>query len=152
MRDAGYTRADATAVKYCCLFFARGCCPYGCVLISTCRGVIYLKTSRLTLQTRMRLPSSSTVTFPYVQERRTSWSTNATQINYRITRETALAAKSTQSIGTTWEELVRLTGRTGHCTLARSTRVQIRSRRTRRCFGISVNGARLPSVGWSPGS
>nr|XP_031858939.1 pre-mRNA-splicing factor CWC2 [Kwoniella shandongensis]KAA5526011.1 pre-mRNA-splicing factor CWC2 [Kwoniella shandongensis] len=28
-RDAGYTRADATGNKYCCLFFARGCCPYG---------------------------------------------------------------------------------------------------------------------------
>ncbi|WWC64394.1 pre-mRNA-splicing factor CWC2 [Kwoniella dejecticola CBS 10117] len=28
-RDAGYTRADATANKYCCLFFARGYCPYG---------------------------------------------------------------------------------------------------------------------------
>ncbi|ORX40740.1 putative nuclear mRNA splicing, via spliceosome-related protein [Kockovaella imperatae] len=29
VRDAGYTRADATGNKYCCLFFARGCCPYG---------------------------------------------------------------------------------------------------------------------------
>ncbi|WVQ84889.1 pre-mRNA-splicing factor CWC2 [Cryptococcus sp. DSM 104549] len=29
IRDAGYTRADATGNKYCCLFFARGCCPYG---------------------------------------------------------------------------------------------------------------------------
>lgn len=29
MRDAGYTRADMTNNKYCCLFFARGCCPYG---------------------------------------------------------------------------------------------------------------------------
>ncbi|WVR07818.1 pre-mRNA-splicing factor CWC2 [Kwoniella sp. DSM 27419] len=28
-RDAGYTRADATGNKYCCLFFARGYCPYG---------------------------------------------------------------------------------------------------------------------------
>ncbi|KAG8751644.1 Pre-mRNA-splicing factor [Ceratobasidium sp. 428] len=28
-RDAGYTRANTTGVKYCCLFFARGCCPYG---------------------------------------------------------------------------------------------------------------------------
>ncbi|ORY28174.1 putative nuclear mRNA splicing, via spliceosome-related protein [Naematelia encephala] len=28
-RDAGYTRADATGNKFCCLFFARGCCPYG---------------------------------------------------------------------------------------------------------------------------
>ena len=25
----GFTRADAAGVKYCCLFFARGCCPYG---------------------------------------------------------------------------------------------------------------------------
>ncbi len=23
------TRANTTGVKYCCLFFARGCCPYG---------------------------------------------------------------------------------------------------------------------------
>lgn len=30
-RDAGYTRADASGEKYCCLFFARGCCPYGYV-------------------------------------------------------------------------------------------------------------------------
>lgn len=29
MRDSGYTRADAQGTKYCCLFFARGCCPYG---------------------------------------------------------------------------------------------------------------------------
>jgi len=28
-RDAGYTRADATGTKIVCLFFARGCCPYG---------------------------------------------------------------------------------------------------------------------------
>ncbi|KAI0789929.1 hypothetical protein C8Q75DRAFT_793058 [Abortiporus biennis] len=28
-RDAGITRANTTGVKYCCLFFARGCCPYG---------------------------------------------------------------------------------------------------------------------------
>ena len=28
-RDAGLTRANSTGVKYCCLFFARGCCPYG---------------------------------------------------------------------------------------------------------------------------
>ncbi|KAB5593970.1 Pre-mRNA-splicing factor [Ceratobasidium theobromae] len=28
-RDAGYTRANTTGVKYCCLFFARGSCPYG---------------------------------------------------------------------------------------------------------------------------
>ncbi|KAK1236379.1 Pre-mRNA-splicing factor [Marasmius sp. AFHP31] len=28
-RDAGLTRANATGVKYCCMFFARGCCPYG---------------------------------------------------------------------------------------------------------------------------
>ncbi|KAF9506453.1 hypothetical protein BS47DRAFT_1378123 [Hydnum rufescens UP504] len=28
-RDTGFTRADAAGVKYCCLFFARGCCPYG---------------------------------------------------------------------------------------------------------------------------
>ncbi|KAF8699151.1 Torus domain, partial [Rhizoctonia solani] len=28
-RDAGYTRANSTGMKYCCLFFARGCCPYG---------------------------------------------------------------------------------------------------------------------------
>ncbi|KAL7414077.1 hypothetical protein BDY24DRAFT_350868 [Mrakia frigida] len=29
MRDAGYTRADAMGTKYCCLYFARGCCPLG---------------------------------------------------------------------------------------------------------------------------
>ncbi|KAG8905191.1 Pre-mRNA-splicing factor [Tulasnella sp. 403] len=28
-KDAGYTRADTTGTKYCCLFFARGQCPYG---------------------------------------------------------------------------------------------------------------------------
>ncbi|WOO80267.1 Pre-mRNA-splicing factor CWC2 [Vanrija pseudolonga] len=28
-RDAGYTRADATGNRFCCLFFARGRCPYG---------------------------------------------------------------------------------------------------------------------------
>src|SRR3984885_7042273 len=28
-KDTGFTRADAAGVKYCCLFFARGCCPYG---------------------------------------------------------------------------------------------------------------------------
>lgn len=28
-RDSGYTRADAMGTKYCCLFFARGCCPLG---------------------------------------------------------------------------------------------------------------------------
>ncbi|CED82267.1 nuclear mrna via spliceosome-related [Phaffia rhodozyma] len=28
-RDAGYTRADALGTKYCCLFFARGCCSLG---------------------------------------------------------------------------------------------------------------------------
>ena len=28
-RDAGLTRADTTGNKYCCFFFARGCCPYG---------------------------------------------------------------------------------------------------------------------------
>ncbi|OSX57684.1 hypothetical protein POSPLADRAFT_1155643 [Postia placenta MAD-698-R-SB12] len=28
-KDAGMTRANMTGVKYCCLFFARGCCPYG---------------------------------------------------------------------------------------------------------------------------
>jgi len=27
--DSGYTRADGTGNKYCCLFFARGCCPLG---------------------------------------------------------------------------------------------------------------------------
>ena len=28
--DAGYTRADGGNNAYICLFFARGCCPYGC--------------------------------------------------------------------------------------------------------------------------
>ncbi|TFK36695.1 hypothetical protein BDQ12DRAFT_686349 [Crucibulum laeve] len=28
-RDSGLTRANTTGMKYCCLFFARGCCPYG---------------------------------------------------------------------------------------------------------------------------
>lgn len=28
-KDSGLTRANTTGVKYCCLFFARGCCPYG---------------------------------------------------------------------------------------------------------------------------
>ena len=28
-RDAGWTRADKTGNQYYCLFFARGCCPYG---------------------------------------------------------------------------------------------------------------------------
>src|SRR5271154_3129246 len=28
-RDAGLTRANSTGMKYICLFFARGCCPYG---------------------------------------------------------------------------------------------------------------------------
>ena len=28
-KDVGYTRANTTGIKYCCLFFARGCCPYG---------------------------------------------------------------------------------------------------------------------------
>ncbi|KIP04255.1 hypothetical protein PHLGIDRAFT_76207 [Phlebiopsis gigantea 11061_1 CR5-6] len=28
-RDSGLTRANTTGVKYCCLFFSRGCCPYG---------------------------------------------------------------------------------------------------------------------------
>ncbi|BGP54325.1 Pre-mRNA-splicing factor [Rhodotorula sphaerocarpa] len=28
-KDAGYTRADGSGNKYICLFFARGCCPYG---------------------------------------------------------------------------------------------------------------------------
>ena len=27
--DVGLTRANMTGMKYCCLFFARGCCPYG---------------------------------------------------------------------------------------------------------------------------
>ncbi|CAH7674788.1 hypothetical protein BY996DRAFT_4585019 [Phakopsora pachyrhizi] len=27
--DAGYTRADGGNNQYCCLYFARGCCPYG---------------------------------------------------------------------------------------------------------------------------
>ena len=27
--DTGLTRANMTGMKYCCLFFARGCCPYG---------------------------------------------------------------------------------------------------------------------------
>ncbi|CAK5268241.1 unnamed protein product [Mycena citricolor] len=28
-RDQGLTRANVTGMKYTCLFFARGCCPYG---------------------------------------------------------------------------------------------------------------------------
>ncbi|GMK57605.1 hypothetical protein CspeluHIS016_0404390 [Cutaneotrichosporon spelunceum] len=28
-RDEGYTRADTTGNRFCCVFFARGCCPYG---------------------------------------------------------------------------------------------------------------------------
>jgi len=28
-RDSGWTRGDITGQRYCCLFFARGCCPYG---------------------------------------------------------------------------------------------------------------------------
>ncbi|EIN09949.1 hypothetical protein PUNSTDRAFT_66970 [Punctularia strigosozonata HHB-11173 SS5] len=28
-RDSGLTRANMTGMKYYCLFFARGCCPYG---------------------------------------------------------------------------------------------------------------------------
>ncbi|KAF5382193.1 hypothetical protein D9615_004259 [Tricholomella constricta] len=28
-RDSGLTRANTTGMRYCCLFFARGCCPYG---------------------------------------------------------------------------------------------------------------------------
>ncbi|KAE9396056.1 pre-mRNA-splicing factor CWC2 [Gymnopus androsaceus JB14] len=27
--DSGLTRANTTGMRYCCLFFARGCCPYG---------------------------------------------------------------------------------------------------------------------------
>ncbi|KAG9315177.1 hypothetical protein JVU11DRAFT_4304 [Chiua virens] len=28
-KDSGLTRANQTGMRYCCLFFARGCCPYG---------------------------------------------------------------------------------------------------------------------------
>jgi len=28
-RDSGLTRANTTGMKYVCIFFARGCCPYG---------------------------------------------------------------------------------------------------------------------------
>ncbi|KAN0132356.1 hypothetical protein V8E53_009782 [Lactarius tabidus] len=28
-KDAGLTRANTTGMRYCCLFFSRGCCPYG---------------------------------------------------------------------------------------------------------------------------
>jgi hypothetical protein len=28
-KDSGLTRANTTGIKYCCIFFARGCCPYG---------------------------------------------------------------------------------------------------------------------------
>ncbi|KAG8801754.1 Pre-mRNA-splicing factor [Serendipita sp. 398] len=28
-KDSGWTRAQKTGMKYCCLYFARGCCPYG---------------------------------------------------------------------------------------------------------------------------
>ena len=28
-QDMGYTRADTAGNKYCCLYFARGCCPKG---------------------------------------------------------------------------------------------------------------------------
>nr|GAT53456.1 cell cycle control protein [Mycena chlorophos] len=28
-RDSGLTRANVTGMKYTCLYFARGCCPYG---------------------------------------------------------------------------------------------------------------------------
>lgn len=28
-KDQGLTRANTTGIKYCCLFFSRGCCPYG---------------------------------------------------------------------------------------------------------------------------
>jgi len=28
-KDAGSTRANLSGIRYCCLFFARGCCPYG---------------------------------------------------------------------------------------------------------------------------
>jgi len=28
-RDSGLTRANTTGIKYVCIFFARGCCPYG---------------------------------------------------------------------------------------------------------------------------
>ncbi|KAF8486322.1 hypothetical protein DFH94DRAFT_661397 [Russula ochroleuca] len=28
-KDAGLTRANTTGIRYCCLFFSRGCCPYG---------------------------------------------------------------------------------------------------------------------------
>jgi hypothetical protein len=28
-KDSGLTRANTTGIRYCCLFFARGCCPYG---------------------------------------------------------------------------------------------------------------------------
>ncbi|KAJ6545016.1 hypothetical protein DFH09DRAFT_1172468 [Mycena vulgaris] len=28
-RDSGLTRANVTGIKYTCLYFARGCCPYG---------------------------------------------------------------------------------------------------------------------------
>ncbi|KAF8626922.1 hypothetical protein AX17_006423 [Amanita inopinata Kibby_2008] len=28
-KDSGLTRANMTGMKYCCLFFSRGCCPYG---------------------------------------------------------------------------------------------------------------------------
>ncbi|KZT53271.1 hypothetical protein CALCODRAFT_440345 [Calocera cornea HHB12733] len=28
-KDSGWTRGDITGQRYCCLFFSRGCCPYG---------------------------------------------------------------------------------------------------------------------------
>lgn len=28
-KDSGLTRANTTGIRYCCLFYARGCCPYG---------------------------------------------------------------------------------------------------------------------------
>ncbi|KIJ11966.1 hypothetical protein PAXINDRAFT_171475, partial [Paxillus involutus ATCC 200175] len=28
-KDSGLTRANQTGIRYCCLFYARGCCPYG---------------------------------------------------------------------------------------------------------------------------
>ena len=65
-RDSGYTRADlrirqsaggVSNTTFCCLFFARGCCPKGCVsardMLTPARSAIFYTACRV----RTRLPT-----------------------------------------------------------------------------------------------
>jgi len=124
-KDAGYTRADGSGNKYICLYFARGCCPKGCVPISLSLH-LYASTSSRSDPTAFPSPAASSAP--------TSTASRPRSTSSPTRRSTSLGARSTRATATTWAASGRSTARTARSTSAASRRRAPRPRSSRSTF------------------